>query len=59
LSCTFRIDWGRTVRGTLNLIHDLDERGVGRRNLADPIRVESAANPGDVWQSRRQPDHSR
>jgi DNA invertase Pin-like site-specific DNA recombinase len=32
---------GRTVRDTLNLIHDLAERGVGIRNLADPIRVDS------------------
>ena len=37
---------GRTVRDTLNLIHDLTERGVGVRNLADPIRVDSA-NPSD------------
>ena len=34
---------GRTVRDTLNLIHDLSERGVGVRNLADPIRVGSSA----------------
>jgi len=26
----------------LNLIHDLTERGVGVRNLADPIRVDSS-----------------
>jgi DNA invertase Pin-like site-specific DNA recombinase len=32
---------GRTVRDTLNLIHDLTERGVGLRNLADPIKVDS------------------
>ena len=32
---------GRTVRDTLNLIHDLAERGVGLRNLADPIKVDS------------------
>ncbi len=37
---------GRTVRDTLNLIHELAERGVGVRNLADPIRVDSS-NPGD------------
>ncbi|MGP5608409.1 recombinase family protein [Arthrobacter rhombi] len=37
---------GRTVRDTLNLIHDLAERGVGLRNLADPIRVDSS-NPED------------
>jgi len=33
---------GRTVRDTLNLIHDLAERGIGIRNLADPIRVDSS-----------------
>lgn len=37
---------GRTVRDTLNLIHDLASRGVGVRNLADPIRIDSA-NPDD------------
>jgi DNA invertase Pin-like site-specific DNA recombinase len=37
---------GRTVRDTLNLIHDLASRGVGVRNLADPIRIDSA-NPND------------
>jgi DNA invertase Pin-like site-specific DNA recombinase len=37
---------GRTVRDTLNLIHQLTDRGVGVRNLADPIRVDSA-NPDD------------
>jgi hypothetical protein len=28
---------GRTVRDTLNLIHELAERGIGVRNLADPM----------------------
>lgn len=37
---------GRTVRDTLNLIHELHERGIGVRNLADPIKVDSA-NPDD------------
>lgn len=37
---------GRTVRDTLNLLHDLHERGVGVRNLADPIRVDSS-DPDD------------
>lgn len=37
---------GRTVRDTLNLIHDLAQRGVGVRNLADPIKVDSS-NPED------------
>jgi DNA invertase Pin-like site-specific DNA recombinase len=38
--------FGRTVRDTLNLIHELSERGVGVRNLADPIRIDST-NPED------------
>jgi DNA invertase Pin-like site-specific DNA recombinase len=33
---------GRTVRDTLNLIHELSKGGVGIRNLADPIRVDSS-----------------
>lgn len=37
---------GRNVRDTLNLIHDLGERGIGIRNLADPIRIDSS-NPDD------------
>jgi DNA invertase Pin-like site-specific DNA recombinase len=37
---------GRTVRDTLNLIHDLTARGVGVRNLADPIRIDSS-DPDD------------
>lgn len=37
---------GRTVRDTLNLIHDLAERGVGVRNLVDPIKIDSS-NPND------------
>jgi DNA invertase Pin-like site-specific DNA recombinase len=37
---------GRTVRDTLNMIHDLTARGVGVRNLADPIRIDSS-NPDD------------
>jgi len=37
---------GRTVRDTLNLIHDLSARGVGVRNLADPIRIDSS-DPDD------------
>jgi DNA invertase Pin-like site-specific DNA recombinase len=38
---------GRTVRDTLNLIHDLAARGVGVRNLADPIKVDSS-QPDDA-----------
>ncbi|MCZ4589979.1 recombinase family protein [Rhodococcus opacus] len=37
---------GRTVRDTLNLIHDLHQRGIGFRNLADPFRIDST-NPDD------------
>ena len=37
---------GRTVRDTLNLIHDLHQRGIGFRNLADPIKIDST-NPDD------------
>jgi DNA invertase Pin-like site-specific DNA recombinase len=37
---------GRTVRDTLNLIHEFAERKVGVRNLADPIKVDSS-NPDD------------
>jgi DNA invertase Pin-like site-specific DNA recombinase len=37
---------GRTVRDTLNMIHELAERKVGVRNLADPIKVDSS-NPED------------
>lgn len=37
---------GRTVRDTLNLVHDLRERGIGIRNLADPIRIDTA-DPDD------------
>lgn len=41
---------GRTVRDTLNLIHDLAERGVGVRNLADPIKVDSSTADGSMSQ---------
>ena len=37
---------GRTVRDTLNMIHELSERGIGVRNLADPIKIDST-NPED------------
>lgn len=33
----------RTVPDTLNLIHDLTERGDEMRSLADPIRLDSSA----------------
>jgi len=41
---------GRTVRDTLNLIHELTERGVGVRNLADPIKVDSGDPAGATGQ---------
>lgn len=34
------------MRDTLNLIHELTGRGIGLRNLADPIRVDSS-DPND------------
>jgi len=33
---------GRTVRDTLNLMHELNERGIGVRTLADPLRIDTA-----------------
>ncbi len=33
---------GRTLRDTLNMIYELSERGIGVRNLADPIKVDSS-----------------
>src|ERR1035437_2920402 len=37
---------GRTVRDTLNLIHDLAARGVGIRNLAHPTKDHSTRQTG-------------
>ena len=37
---------GRTVRDTLNLVHELREPGIGLRTLADPFRINTA-DPGD------------
>jgi DNA invertase Pin-like site-specific DNA recombinase len=37
---------GRTVRDTLNLIHELAERKIGVRSLSEPIKVDSS-NPED------------
>jgi DNA invertase Pin-like site-specific DNA recombinase len=34
---------GRTVRDTLNLMHELREREVGIRTLADPLRIDTSA----------------
>ncbi|MFF1254932.1 recombinase family protein [Pseudarthrobacter sp. NPDC058329] len=33
---------GRTVRDTLNLMHELKEREVGIRTLADPLRIDTS-----------------
>ncbi len=33
---------GRSLRDTLNLVHDLRERGVGLRTLADPIPIDTS-----------------
>jgi hypothetical protein len=38
------------VRDTLNLIHELAERGIGVRNLADPIRIDSRARDDPMAQ---------
>lgn len=32
---------GRTVRDTLNVIHELGDLGIGLRTLADPIKVDT------------------
>lgn len=34
---------GRTVRDTLNLVHELKERGVGVRTLADPLPIDTSS----------------
>lgn len=34
---------GRTVRDTLNLMHELKERRVGVRTLADPLHIDTSA----------------
>ena len=33
---------GRTVRDTLNIVHELRERGAGVRTLTDPLAVDTA-----------------
>lgn len=32
---------GRSLRDTLNLVHELRERGIGLRTLADPIAIDT------------------
>ena len=44
---------GRTLRDTLNMIHELAERGVGVRNLADPIKVDSSNSSDPMAHSSR------
>jgi DNA invertase Pin-like site-specific DNA recombinase len=41
---------GRTVRDTLNLVHDLKERGIGVRTLADPLSIDTAEPDGPMSQ---------
>ena len=38
---------GRTLRDTLNMIHELSERKVGIKSLADPIKVDTTVH-GDL-----------
>jgi DNA invertase Pin-like site-specific DNA recombinase len=33
---------GRNLRDVLNLVHDLAERGIGVRTLADPVPIDTA-----------------
>ncbi len=33
---------GRNLREVLNLVHDLAERGIGVRSLADPLPINTA-----------------
>jgi DNA invertase Pin-like site-specific DNA recombinase len=35
---------GRNIRECLNLVHDLTERGIGIKTLADPLPVDSTDN---------------
>lgn len=41
---------GRTVRDTLNLVHELRERGVGLRTLADPLAIDTSEPDGPMSQ---------
>ncbi|GAA1580688.1 recombinase family protein [Actinomadura kijaniata] len=34
---------GRNMREVLNLVHDLGEKGIGVRSLADPLPIDTAA----------------
>jgi DNA invertase Pin-like site-specific DNA recombinase len=37
---------GRNLREVLNLVHDLAERGIGVRSLADPLPINTADDEG-------------
>jgi len=39
---------GRTLRDTLNLVHELRERGVGIRTLADPLGIDTSNPDGPI-----------
>jgi len=39
---------GRNLREVLNLVHDLSERGVGIRSLADPLPINTAEGMGRI-----------
>lgn len=41
---------GRTVRDTLNLVHELKERGVGIRTLADPLPIDTSTPDSPIAQ---------
>lgn len=41
---------GRTVRDTLNLVHELKGRGVGIRTLSDPLRIDTSDTSGSMGQ---------
>lgn len=41
---------GRTVRDTLNLVHELKERCVGIRTLADPLGIDTSNPDGPMAQ---------
>jgi DNA invertase Pin-like site-specific DNA recombinase len=41
---------GRTVRDTLNLVHELKERGVGVRTLADPLPIDTSNSDSPMAQ---------
>lgn len=38
---------GRSVRDTLNIVHDLTERGIALRTLDDPIKIDTS-DPDDM-----------